>query len=420
MLDDRDFLAQQHRMHGSGFTDRVVDVERVNADACDSRLDQSNSGGLGEVWVVGEVPIRPPLACMTREDQHSLALAAFEFVSGQRDLGFTTPIEADRVDSGHTVERKARQVVPIGVAMKRHVQVRTRIGANFNLADLESGARFIDFLGRLTREVRADNRRWQPGVGHHSVRDDVTEINVAHGVNLSGVSCTFSPVRENEFGQPIGDDLGNWTPLTEMPEQITHVGRYVTLEPLARTQHAIPLFHVFKQSDPRMWTYLPEGPFIDGAELGQLIKSLEELETMHPYAVLVDGEPLGWLTLMRIRPEVGVIEIGWVTFSTQMQQTRASTEAQYLLLKYAFSLGYRRVEWKCDSLNEPSREAAERLGFEFEGIQKKLTHYKGQSRDTAWYGMTDDMWPEIGSGFERWLDPANFDEDGNQIDRLGH
>ena len=227
-------------------------------------------------------------------------------------------------------------------------------------------------------------------------------------------------MRENEFGQPIGDELGDWTPPEEMPEQITHVGRYVTLEPLTRTKHAIPLFHVFKQSDPKMWTYLPEGPFIDGAELGQLIQSLEQRETMHPYAVIVDDEPLGWLTHMRIRPAEGVIEIGWVTFSTELQQTRASTEAQYLLLDYAFSLGYRRVEWKCDSLNAASRAAAERLGFEFEGIHKNATHYKGQSRDTSWYGMTNDMWPEIAAGFERWLDPSNFDENGIQRHSLGH
>ncbi len=234
------------------------------------------------------------------------------------------------------------------------------------------------------------------------------------------VPCTFGLVRENEFGQPIGDDLGDWTPPNGLPPHTNHVGRYVTLEPLQRTQHAIPLFHVFKQSDPQMWTYLPKGPFADGAELGQLIGALEQLPTTLPYVVIVDGDPLGFLTQMRIRPDEGVMEIGWVTYSTQMQQTRASTEAQYLLLRHAFAEGYRRVEWKCDSLNAASRAAAERLGFEFEGIFKKASHYKGQNRDTAWFAMTNDMWPEIEAGFEHWLDPANFDDSGVQRERLGH
>ena len=226
-------------------------------------------------------------------------------------------------------------------------------------------------------------------------------------------------MRENEFGQPIGEDLTDWTPPQEMPDQATHVGKYVTLEPLKRTQHAIPLFHAFKRSGPEMWTYMPKGPFADGAELGQVIGALEKLPTTHPYAVIVDGEPLGFLTQMRIRPDEGVLEIGWVTFSAAMQRTRASTEAQYLLLRHAFSLGYRRVEWKCDSLNAASRAAAERLGFEFEGTFKNATHYKGRSRDTAWFGLTNEMWAEIDAGFQNWLDETNFDEKGNQRSRLG-
>lgn len=225
-------------------------------------------------------------------------------------------------------------------------------------------------------------------------------------------------MRTNEFGQTIGDDLGSWTPPAQPPELTALIGQYVTLEPLERTRHAIPLFHAFKSSDPQMWTYMSQGPFQDAAELGQLIRDFEQDPLVNAFAVIVNNEPVGFLTQLRIRPDVGVLEIGWVTFSTDMQRTRASTEAQYLLMKHGFDAGYRRIEWKCDSLNERSRAAAERLGYQFEGIFKKLTHYKGRNRDTAWYAITDENWPGVMSRLETWLIASNFDDDGNQISRL--
>lgn len=227
-------------------------------------------------------------------------------------------------------------------------------------------------------------------------------------------------MRENEFGQPIGDDLGAWAPPTQPPEHIRLQGTYVTLEPLQRTQHTIPLFHVFRRSEEKMWTYLPLGPFGDAAELGQLLGALEKDRRTHAFVVVVEGEPLGFLTQMRIRPDEGVLEIGWVTFSTELQRTREATEAFYLLIGQAFASGFRRVEWKCDSFNAASRSAAERLGFVEEGTFAKATHYKGRSRDTAWFAMTNDMWPEIEAGMQAWLDPNNFDDDGAQKTRLGH
>ena len=226
-------------------------------------------------------------------------------------------------------------------------------------------------------------------------------------------------MQTNEFGQPVGDDLAPWVPPESAPPLRTLQGEYVTLEPLQRT-HAIPLFHAFKRSDLEMWTYLPAGPFIDAAELGQLISSQEGSDEINAYAVLVNSEPLGFVTQMRIRPRDGVLEIGWVTFSTELQQTRAATEAHYLLLHDAFASGYRRVEWKCDALNARSRDAAERLGFLPEGVSRKATHYKGRSRDTAWFAMTDDLWADVEAGFTRWLDPSNFDENGVQKTKLGH
>ena len=227
-------------------------------------------------------------------------------------------------------------------------------------------------------------------------------------------------VTENQYGQEIGDDLGQWEPPEGPPEHTELKGQYVTLEPLVRTSHAIPLFHVFKRSQTKMWTYLPKGPFVDAAELGQLIDELNNNPTTQAYAAVVNDEPLGFLTQMHIRPEEGVLEIGWVTFSTELQRTRESSEALFLLLKDAFDHGFRRVEWKTDNLNEASREAAERVGFTEEGVFLKATHYKGRNRDTAWFGITDDVWPEIEEGFGKWLDPSNFDENGEQKERLGH
>jgi RimJ/RimL family protein N-acetyltransferase len=137
-----------------------------------------------------------------------------------------------------------------------------------------------------------------------------------------------------------------------------------------------------------------------------------------PYAILVDGKPVGFLSYLRIDPRGGVIEIGSIVFAPEMQRTAAATETIFLLIKNAFDLGYRRCEWKCDDLNAPSRRAAERFGFIYEGTFRKATHYKGRNRDTAWYAITDDEWPQVERAFARWLAPDNFDTGGRQLRSL--
>jgi len=168
-----------------------------------------------------------------------------------------------------------------------------------------------------------------------------------------------------------------------------------------------------------MWTYMPLGPFGDAAELGQLIDSMNKAKDVFPYAVIVGNEVHGFLTQMRTQPDIGTIEIGWITFSPMMQRTTASTEAIYLLIKHAFDTGYRRVEWKCDALNQRSRDTAERLGFTYEGTFRQATHYKGRNRDSAWFAMTDQDWILNSHRLENWLSPVNFDDDGTQRQRLG-
>ncbi len=215
----------------------------------------------------------------------------------------------------------------------------------------------------------------------------------------------------------VGDPLGEWT----SPDPIvptTLEGTHVRLEPMRRTSHAIPLFHAFKAAPESIWTYMSWGPFIDAAELGQLCDSLVAKPDWVPFVAVVDGNPAGMCSYLRMDPTAGVIEIGGITWAPSLQRTTAATEAIVVMLAHAFELGYRRVEWKCDDLNGASRDAAKRLGFTYEGTFRKATHYKGRSRDTSWFSIIDDDWPRVEMRLRTWLDPANFDPEGLQRRRL--
>ena len=199
------------------------------------------------------------------------------------------------------------------------------------------------------------------------------------------------------------------------------LGRYCRLEPVEQ-RHEAELFAAYMEApDGRDWTYLfserPENAADFRAYLAKLEKSEDPL-----HFTIVDteaGKCGGTAALMRIEPTHGVIEIGSITFAPRLKKTRAATESMYLMMRQAFDeLGYRRYEWKCDSLNAPSRAAAARYGFTFEGIFRKAIVYKGRSRDTAWFSITADEWPRVRAAFAAWLDPVNFDKDGNQKRRL--
>jgi RimJ/RimL family protein N-acetyltransferase len=151
------------------------------------------------------------------------------------------------------------------------------------------------------------------------------------------------------------------------------------------------------------------GPFSSEAEMASAFAAQIALPDWLSFAILVDGKAVGFLSYLRIDPSGGVIEIGSIVFAPELQRTTAATEAIYLMLDYAFGLGFRRCEWKCDDLNAPSRRAAQRLGFSYEGTFAKATHYKGRNRDTAWYAITDTEWPGIERAFKAWLAPENFD-----------
>jgi len=200
------------------------------------------------------------------------------------------------------------------------------------------------------------------------------------------------------------------------------VGRYCRLEPVSTERHERDLFSAYSQApDGRDWTYLftdrPDTPQAFHDYLARAEKSEDPL-----HFAIVDTathKPVGTAALMRIDPTHGVIEVGSITFSPLLKKTRAATESMFLMMRRAFDeLGYRRYEWKCDSLNAPSRAAALRYGFTFEGIFRQAIVYKGRSRDTAWYSITDVEWPRIRAAFDAWLDPANFNADGRQKRRL--
>jgi RimJ/RimL family protein N-acetyltransferase len=198
-------------------------------------------------------------------------------------------------------------------------------------------------------------------------------------------------------------------------------GRYCRVEPLDVGRHAASLHENNRSAvDGRAWTYLGYGPFETLADYRRWLT--EHAQSDDPlFHTIVDatGEAVGLASYLRIDPANGVIEVGHLNYSPRLQRTRASTEAMYLMMRRAFDeLGYRRYEWKCDSLNEPSRQAALRLGFTYEGIFRQAVVYKGRNRDTAWYSIVDGEWPALRAAYEHWLDPANFDDTGRQRRRL--
>ncbi len=222
--------------------------------------------------------------------------------------------------------------------------------------------------------------------------------------------------RHNELGQPIGPAL-DWEPC-EPPSTTPMEGRFCRLEAADANRHAEGLFEAARtDADDRMWTYLPYGPFDSADAYGRWMLTTCASDDPLFFAIVdrATGRPTGMASLMRIEPAVGVVEIGHVQLSPRLQRSSAATEAMFLLLRRVFAeAGYRRCEWKCDDLNAPSRRAAERLGFRFEGIFRQATIYKGRNRDTAWYSILDAEWPALDEAFRSWLDESNFDADGAQ------
>jgi RimJ/RimL family protein N-acetyltransferase len=206
----------------------------------------------------------------------------------------------------------------------------------------------------------------------------------------------------------------------KMPAEVNLSGNWVTLLPLDVSAHADPLYTEVRDHE-ELWRYLPDPPPADA----QAFKASMASKAGHtdPYFLAIldqsTHQPLGIAAYMRIEPRHRVIEVGNILFSPRLQRTAHATEAMYLMARHAFEqLGYRRYEWKCNALNAPSRAAALRLGFSFEGIFRQHMIVKGENRDTAWFSMLDSEWPLCREAFEKWFRQDNFDADGKQKQSL--
>ena len=234
-------------------------------------------------------------------------------------------------------------------------------------------------------------------------------INRAFG-RISAVMTT------NHLGQPLGEPI-HWSGARRPHRQPLVPGRFCRIVPLDAAQHGPALFAA-QALDRRgaNWTYLPHPPPKDAQEYQQRLEAQQQSPDPLFFTVLnLQEEPVGTASYLRIQPEPGSIEVGYIHFTPRMQKSTMSTEAMYLMMSHVFEdLGYRRYEWKCDCLNAPSRKAALRLGFSFEGIFRQDRVVKGHNRDTAWYSIIDKEWPTLKQGFESWLAPQNFDSQGIQ------
>jgi RimJ/RimL family protein N-acetyltransferase len=224
----------------------------------------------------------------------------------------------------------------------------------------------------------------------------------------------------NDLGQTIGDPLPAWNP-PSAPPKTALTGLYCTVEPVAVDTHLDSLHNALTlDPDARHWTYLPYGPFASKGDYRQWMERTCLGGDPQFYAI-VDSErqrAVGLASYLRITPAVGSIEVGHLRYSALLQRRRAATEAMFLMMRNAFDLGYRRYEWKCDSLNAPSRASAERLGFQYEGTFRQHTVVKGRNRDTDWLSILDTEWPAVCAAHETWLAPENFDAEGQQRQSL--
>jgi RimJ/RimL family protein N-acetyltransferase len=232
----------------------------------------------------------------------------------------------------------------------------------------------------------------------------------------------------NQFGQPVGFPVAGWRP-PMLPGNTALQGRFCRLEPLSAERHADALWAAWRQPDPATpgdgsgkarWTYLGGRPFNDAASCHAWLQQCSDAQGPRFMTVVAtgSGDALGVAAWLNIQPEHGSVELGHLNFSPRLARTPVATEALVLMMRHVFDLGYRRVEWKCDALNAPSRQAAQRLGLRFEGIFHQHRVVNGHNRDSAWYALLDHEWRRLAPVFECWLSPDNFDVDGRQRQAL--
>ncbi|HEX3862505.1 MAG TPA: GNAT family protein [Stellaceae bacterium] len=226
-----------------------------------------------------------------------------------------------------------------------------------------------------------------------------------------------SEPHRNHLGQPVGPPVPDWS-ARPRPPRTSMAGHFCTVEPLDLERHAADLFAANAEDrDGRIWTYYPYGPFatLDDYRAWVTGACADPQRLFHAIRDNATGKAVGVAAYINMQTAIGSVEIGSLVFSPRLQRRPAATEAMYLMMRRAFDeLGYRRYEWKCDSLNAPSRAAATRYGFQYEGLFRQATITRGRNRDTAWFSIIDSEWPAIRTAFEHWRDPANFAVDGTQ------
>lgn len=202
------------------------------------------------------------------------------------------------------------------------------------------------------------------------------------------------------------------------PQRVSLEGRHVRIVPFDLAAHGREIFEASSGAEnDGLWAYLGQGPFADFATFSAYYAEAAKKEDPLLFTILdrKTGRAVGHATYLRIAPQDRAVEVGNILYTPLMQRTVGATEAMYLMARHAFEdLGYRRYEWKCNDLNAPSRRAARRYGFRYEGTFRQHMIVKGRNRDTAWFAMLDSEWPRVKAGFEAWLDPANFDAEGRQ------
>lgn len=221
----------------------------------------------------------------------------------------------------------------------------------------------------------------------------------------------------DDHGKRIGIPVPGGPADSVVPEVLT--GHWVRLEPLDAERHAADLFAAYWGHD-ELWTYMPQGPFASLEEYRAWVSSVEHRADPMFFAIVDQqtNQAIGVASYLRNDVAARSVEVGWITFSPQLQRTAGATEAMYLMMRNAFDHGYRRYEWKCNALNEASKDAAERLGMTFEGVFRQATVVKGRNRDTAWFALLDSDWPAVKHALERWLAPGNFTTAGEQFTPL--
>jgi 2,4-dienoyl-CoA reductase-like NADH-dependent reductase (Old Yellow Enzyme family)/RimJ/RimL family protein N-acetyltransferase len=309
--------------------------------------------------------------------------------------------------------------VPYARRIREEAQVATQaVGLIVTPAQAEEVLRSGSAdLVALAREVLKDPF-WPRHAQEHLVGEDFTSWPKPYGWWLARRSFASGNPEDsyNALGQLVGFPVNDWVSATP-PGGVTLSGKFCSVEPLQPELHGPELHEAnLQDAEGRIWTYLPYGPFFRLEDYLDWLKASSQSPDPQFYAIRNQktGKAEGVASYLRVQPEAGAIEVGHLCFSPAMQQSPVSTEAMFLMMQHVFSLGFRRYEWKCNALNGPSCQAAQRLGFSYEGLFRQAVVSKNQNRDTAWFAMTDRDWERLQPVYARWFDPTNFDPDGQQ------